>query len=86
MREPVQGGQQPLRLGHQPLLVHGHVGAARRTQVHHEPPDDCGHGAVAPVGFRGQERLGPGGILERHPDAGVDRAFLVQGKELAQQG
>ena len=61
-------------------------GSAADDEVHHEPPDDRGYGAVAPVGFRGQERLGPGGVLERHPDTGVHRAFVVQGKQLAQQG
>ena len=43
-------------------------------------------GTVAPVGFCGQERLGPCRVFERHPDTGVDRAFLIEGKQLTQQG
>ena len=55
-------------------------------KLQHEPAHDRGHGPVAAVGLRGQERLRPGGILEGHPDARVDGPLLVQRQELTQQG
>lgn len=79
--QPVHGGEEPFRFSDEGLLRVSFTGA----QEHDEASDDGGHGAVAALGFVGQDGLDTGSVPERHPHACVYCQFLIQGQELAQE-